>query len=363
MKLNEKILLLRKKAGLSQEELANELNISRQAVYKWESNASYPDVDNIKRIAKLFNVTFDYLMDDDIDEEKEDTQKGAEQYKHIYREVFDAKVSLAHNYADIDNGYSPDLKKVNKNSDAYFSARRAKASENLKSIGATEIIFLQSDAAVAFFYDGNKKVCGFYHTGSVQFVCPIENILSFSVNTDSPFFMNSQASAVGIGVGHVNSIGIGSMPTTTVINSKSAQVTLCYLDEKNSPVTFDIRFAVGGMHTLSTKPKSLEEIEIIDHALMVSLMNNLNTVKTKIDGLKVVGERILTGKVQVPALDMSFYRSNNEKMNKSHRAYMEDIAEEAHKIRNADFIKKLVIVGLVAAVVIGFILIVRSCTA
>ena len=68
MKMSEKILLLRKKAGWSQEDLALELGVSRQSVYKWESEASLPEIDKIKAIAKLFNVSFDYLMDDEIEE-------------------------------------------------------------------------------------------------------------------------------------------------------------------------------------------------------------------------------------------------------------------------------------------------------
>lgn len=67
MKISEKLVILRKRKGYSQEGLANELDVSRQAVYKWETESSTPDMSNLKKIAKLFDISFDRLLDDDID--------------------------------------------------------------------------------------------------------------------------------------------------------------------------------------------------------------------------------------------------------------------------------------------------------
>lgn len=60
--LGEKIYNLRKNKNISQEEFANILNTSRQAVSKWERNESKPDIDKLISIAKLFNVSIDYLL-------------------------------------------------------------------------------------------------------------------------------------------------------------------------------------------------------------------------------------------------------------------------------------------------------------
>lgn len=65
MKLADKIIMLRKQAGWSQEELANQLGVSRQAISKWESSQSLPDIDKIISLAKLFNTTTDDLLLDD----------------------------------------------------------------------------------------------------------------------------------------------------------------------------------------------------------------------------------------------------------------------------------------------------------
>ncbi len=68
MILSEKITLLRKQNGWSQEELAEQLGVSRQAVSKWESGASIPDIERVLRLGDLFGVTTDYLLKDEQEE-------------------------------------------------------------------------------------------------------------------------------------------------------------------------------------------------------------------------------------------------------------------------------------------------------
>ena len=65
MKLHEKIYQLRKQAGMSQEEAAEHLNISRQALSRWENGTAQPAANNIVEICKLFGVTSDYLLNDE----------------------------------------------------------------------------------------------------------------------------------------------------------------------------------------------------------------------------------------------------------------------------------------------------------
>ena len=67
MILAEKILLLRKSNKWSQEELAEKMNVSRQSISKWESAAAIPDINRILELSKLFGVTTDYLLKDDIE--------------------------------------------------------------------------------------------------------------------------------------------------------------------------------------------------------------------------------------------------------------------------------------------------------
>ena len=64
MTFSDKLIVLRKKAGWSQEELAERLNVSRQSVSKWESAQSMPDIDKILQLSSLFSVTTDCLLKD-----------------------------------------------------------------------------------------------------------------------------------------------------------------------------------------------------------------------------------------------------------------------------------------------------------
>ncbi|MFR1812078.1 MAG: helix-turn-helix domain-containing protein [Terrisporobacter sp.] len=62
MNFGENLKKLRKEKQLSQESLAEKLNISRQAVSKWESNSSYPDMNNLIQLKDIFNVTLDEMI-------------------------------------------------------------------------------------------------------------------------------------------------------------------------------------------------------------------------------------------------------------------------------------------------------------
>ena len=64
MIFSEKLYLLRKNKGYTQEELAEKLCVSRQAIAKWESGQSYPDIANLLQISNMMNVTVDYLVRD-----------------------------------------------------------------------------------------------------------------------------------------------------------------------------------------------------------------------------------------------------------------------------------------------------------
>ena len=68
MILAEKIALLRRQNGWSQEELADQLNVSRQAVSKWEGGTSIPDLDKILKLSALFEVSTDYLLKDELEQ-------------------------------------------------------------------------------------------------------------------------------------------------------------------------------------------------------------------------------------------------------------------------------------------------------
>ena len=67
MTLSEKLNYLRRKQGLSQEALAEELNCSRQVISKWENGATTPDAEMLQKYSKFFGVSIDYLLKEDIE--------------------------------------------------------------------------------------------------------------------------------------------------------------------------------------------------------------------------------------------------------------------------------------------------------
>lgn len=86
MILADKIVELRKKSGWSQEELADKLNVSRQAVSKWESAAAVPSLEKILQLAELFGVTTDYLLKDEMENRESESAVRTPGVKRISME-------------------------------------------------------------------------------------------------------------------------------------------------------------------------------------------------------------------------------------------------------------------------------------
>lgn len=81
MKLQDKLVQLRKKKGLSQLELAEALKVSRQAISKWELGTAIPTLENLASISRLFGVSVDYLVNDEAESDFDTpAAKAAENY-------------------------------------------------------------------------------------------------------------------------------------------------------------------------------------------------------------------------------------------------------------------------------------------
>ncbi len=83
MKLSENIKFIRKEHSLSQEQLAEQLGVSRQAVSKWESGQSYPEMDKVLQICELYNYNIDELMNENVKEVSENNQSQNNINKYI----------------------------------------------------------------------------------------------------------------------------------------------------------------------------------------------------------------------------------------------------------------------------------------
>ena len=104
MTLDKKLARLRKREGLSQAEVSEALDVSRQAVTKWETGTSRPSIENLQSLSRLYNVPLEYLLDESGDElpapaataaEREPEQKVQKKEKQWMRLLVIGAVVLA----------------------------------------------------------------------------------------------------------------------------------------------------------------------------------------------------------------------------------------------------------------------------
>lgn len=96
MEFHEKLQELRKQKGLTQEELAASLYVSRTAISKWESGRGYPNIDSLKTIAKFYSVTIDELLSGDelLTIAEEDTKQTEKHYHDLVLGLLDLSVAI-----------------------------------------------------------------------------------------------------------------------------------------------------------------------------------------------------------------------------------------------------------------------------
>lgn len=88
MTTGEKLALLRKERGITQEELSEVLNVSRQSVSRWEVDAAFPETDKLIKLSRLFGCSIDFLLNESIQESKKETGEdmSVEEYYRFIRE-------------------------------------------------------------------------------------------------------------------------------------------------------------------------------------------------------------------------------------------------------------------------------------
>lgn len=96
MEFNEKLQELRKQKGMTQEELAQSLYVSRTAISKWESGRGYPSIDSLKTIARFFGVTVDELLSGDewLTIAEEDTKQKEKHFRDLVFGLLDCGIAM-----------------------------------------------------------------------------------------------------------------------------------------------------------------------------------------------------------------------------------------------------------------------------
>lgn len=99
MTLGQKLKEIRKRFGLSQEQLAETINVSRQAITKWESDKGLPDISNLQELSKIFGITVDCLLTD------ENQLPALSMRKELDKEKYKNKLTM---YKEVLNKYYPE---------------------------------------------------------------------------------------------------------------------------------------------------------------------------------------------------------------------------------------------------------------
>ncbi len=288
MKLSEKIAKLRKIKGLSQEELAKELNVSRQSVFKWESGENTPDLEKIKKLASLFNVSFDTLFDDSKDLDgisitKEETNNNKIITKKTikFRETFDSGFKLD---TQIQLNY---LNKTINNNDKIFGypiiGDSAKYEELLNKKNYSKTIRVQPNVLVDFYIEDKNKIFGFFFDGAPQFLCPFENFVSFG------FLIDGKPSDL--------------IKENENNHALKYDCSISYFDKKGLLNKWDISF--GCKESLNNNgQKSNEELCSLENKQSKEINNNLNEISKYLKEIKEIANKIKAGEIIVQPIDM-----------------------------------------------------------
>lgn len=245
MLLEEKLITLRKSQGLSQEDLAYKLDVSRQSVYKWESGQATPDISKLKVLSLLYNVSIDNLLNNNEDiiymntpisnygevivkkavnsksaEEQNTTLLPDEAKKRKTRKIVLSTTFIAfitsliltivfffmcgsEENEKLSETYAllyfyllvfaiiliiarAILKRTlfpgERFPKTYFKQEEQKAMRELTK-NYSSVMKIQPDLLAWFFYDINTSSFGFYFDKGIQFLCPIKNYANLNVNT------------------------------------------------------------------------------------------------------------------------------------------------------------------------------------
>ena len=330
MVLSEKMTLLRKQVGMSQEQLAEQMGLSRQAIYKWEAQISNPELDNIKKMAKIFNVSFDVLLDDGLEIGGIPTERVIIESPKpkVPRAVFVSGYETDENKKFYDSGYNKKAKAISKQKDILKNLCDAQLAEMNKK-GYTSIIQLHPYEATYFFADTENDTIGIFFNGCEQFVCPIESIVDVSVNS------NGQR-----GFATIN------------------EIVIKYFDEGYNIKTYVIKVCCPLLEEMGYvyRVKSIKDIELKHEMTLKVIGGRLESVKNEILGYKEKGERIKQGAITPKEISYEGYEERAKACADERKAFEaridEKIALENKKKLKKTLIKWGILAGIIAILVI-----------
>lgn len=152
MTFQEKLVILRKTRGLTQDEFASAVGVSRQAVYKWESGQSYPEVQKLLEIKTLFTISIDDLLDDNYDVPLPEKKRK----KRITKE---AKEKIE---KSVEKSEAPKVAAAPKAAPAPVEPKADPQPKRVEETEDFKIVVNEDDAPAADAVDQEEKKTGFF---------------------------------------------------------------------------------------------------------------------------------------------------------------------------------------------------------
>ena len=254
--------------------------------------------------------------------------------------------------ADVDNGVLPERKGL-LGYNNHFSNRRKATIEALKELGATDVLYLHPQANVAYFYNAQKKVFGFYYTGQVQFVCPIENFIAFDFGGGGQRVRNatSRIGMVGIDADGVNAVGVGRAPTLVAESDLDAWAILSYR-EGSEIKEFQMQLTTMDSYVIHFFEGD-DGYQMQWRQNMDELLKNLKTLQFKLNTLQSVE----VGKEEdLPDVEVEFYAEKNVALGEDYQKYLEELKEETLRDNQKDVVKNVAMFGGLGALIVGAVI-------
>lgn len=349
MKFYEKVALLRKKQGLSQEELAEKLGISRQSVYKWEQGVSMPELDKIVKLANIFSVSCDLLLNDN-----KDIADEMQPYVPVYRKVFDSQNKLNTYYSSLEHGYADTSMCKRSDSDAIWKKNEEKLAELLKKRNYSYVLRVQHDSGIMFFVDDKRNICGFIFHGCEQFVCPIENLINVTAESDPPLIAQSETRILGAGGG---AFFAGTAPGNVNVGPQGYKIHIEYYDHNGVSHVYTIGFNIHSSLYVELYCKDRDAYLSMQSALSSELKNSVNKIRDKIMSLRYNYQNTANASSEKQELDIAVYETAAKQSQEEHVKSERIIYAEAHKrnIRHA-LIWGPIFIACIAVIVTVFVL-------
>ncbi len=345
----EKLISLRKKKGLSQEQLADALDVSRQAVYKWESGTNTPEIEKIKIIAEMFNVSLDVLLNDD--KNLDDSVDQPTKKPLVSRGVYKTDAELDDLKADYDHGIAKKCLSKVKGAEEYFAKNASAIEEEMAKKGYDEIIKLTPDINAYFFVNKANSTVGFYFDHHEQFVCPIESVVDVRVSSDGESITHKKGFGLGVAVGSIVGLGVSENNYDELSQARLYTLNVSYI-HNGIACTYELDIPVLVCKVEFSVSSRQDDWETMRNLKSRQTLENLNKIRDKISALKVVVEGEINQGKQLPTLDVKGLEETASAAKAQTETERKVIDAEYKKEKNKKLIRKLIVFGVIALIIV-----------